>query len=54
MGVLAGTQQCATDAQAGWHREQSANPVHAVRASLVSDLKRVCELVQTNCDARVL
>ena len=44
VGVLAGTHQRATDAQAGWHRKQSANP-RAVSAS---------PLVQTNCDSHVL
>ena len=33
MGVLVGTHQCASDAPAGWHLEQSANPVRAVSAS---------------------
>ena len=41
MGVLAGTHQRATVAQAGWHREHSANPVRAVSASPVVCTRRI-------------
>ena len=46
-GVLAGTHQCASDAQPGWHQGQSANPLYAVGASpvVLSSFANVCVIV---------